>query len=57
MLPVAAVLIGLSISAVTLSVSRSRKLRDFAGACLVIVLPAITVAALVCGLLYRTISP
>ncbi|MFL5252508.1 MAG: hypothetical protein ACJ8AI_06365 [Rhodopila sp.] len=57
MAAVVAVLAGLYVSVATLTMCRSRKPRDVAGACHVIVLPAITVAALVCGLLYRAISP
>jgi hypothetical protein len=56
MLPVAAVLAGLSISAVTLSVSRSRKLRDIAAAASGVVLPAVVLGLLICGLLFGWIS-
>jgi hypothetical protein len=56
MAAVAAVLIGLSISVAPLSMCRSRKLRDIAAAASGVVLPAVVLGLLICGLLFGWIS-
>lgn len=56
MAAVGAVLIGLTVSVAPLSVSRSRKLRDIAAAASGVVLPAVVMAILVCGLLFGWVS-